>query len=248
MCFDKDGTLIDVHASWVPITQRRTQKIIAFYHLPQEKMADICGAMGVDLQTQKIMRGGLVGYQPRPVIIASMVDWLKGLGVSATKEELTKIFSEVDQDIQSANDFNAKALPGVVDGIKELKRSGFKISVCTSDRHKNTEQVLGLLGLSHDVDAIVGGDDVGRSKPDPEGLRKACDLVGVETAGSVYVGDTVDDMRTAKAGGSAGYGITHGLATHDELSAEASRVFDTFAALVESLIEQKDGKKTTSPV
>lgn len=249
VCFDKDGTLIDVHASWVPITRRRAQKIIRFYELPEAKLPDACRAMGVDLGTQKILPGGPVGYKPRAAIITAVAGWLKNLKITASEDQLTEIFREVDADLQDSDDFNANALVGIVDGIKRLKHSGFKISVYTSDRHKNTQRVLELLGLRDDIDAVVGGDDVRCPKPDPEGIHKACHLVGVDVEQSVYVGDTVDDMLMAKRSGSAGwYGITHGLATREELSVDAINVFDTFNALVNSLIELRDGKKTTSSV
>jgi phosphoglycolate phosphatase len=249
VCFDKDGTLIDVHASWVPITRRRAHKIIRFYGLPEEELPNACRAMGVDLGTQRILLGGPVGYKPRAAIIDSVVGWLRHFPVTASDVQLAEIFREVDSDIQSLNDFNANALPGIVDGIKRLRHSGFKISVYTSDRHKNTQRVLGLLGLRDDIDAVVGGDDVRLPKPDPEGFHKACHLVGVDAARSVYVGDTADDMMMASRSGSAGwYGITHGLASREELSADAINVFDTFTSLTDALIELRDGKKTTPSV
>ena len=205
--------------------------------------------MGVDLGTQKILPGGPVGYKPRATIITSVAGWLGNLQITAGDDKLAEIFREVDADLQDSGDFNANALPGIVDGIKRLKHSGFKVSVYTSDRYKNTQRVLELLGLRDDIDAVVGGDDVRYPKPDPEGFHKACHLVGVDAAQSVYVGDTADDMLMAKRSGSAGrYGITHGLATREELSVDAINVFDTFTALVDSLIELRDGKKTTPSV
>ena len=234
VCFDKDGTLIDVHQSWVPITQRRALKIRQFYGLGEESHQALALAMGVDLNRKKIMPGGPVGYQPRPVIIEKTAAWLNAKNVPATADQLAEIFRGVDRDIQEADDFNAAALPGVVAGIKRLKQAGLKISVYTSDRHKNTERVLALLGLEKDVDAIVGGDDVKKPKPDAEGFIKACAAVGVPLAESIYVGDTVDDMRMA---GPAAYGIAQGLSSKEELAAAACHVFDSFTALTEFLLQ-----------
>lgn len=45
--------------------------------------------------------------------------------------------------------------------------------------------------------AVVGADDVVRSKPDPEGLHKIC--AALEHRKCWYVGDTVDDARAAAA-------------------------------------------------
>jgi HAD superfamily hydrolase (TIGR01549 family) len=234
VCLDKDGTLIDVHQSWVPITQRRTLKIRQYYRLAEDLHQPIALAMGVDLDRQRIVQGGPVGYKARPIIIDIMVKWLNRHGVSANVEELTQIFAEVDHDVQQAQDFNARALPGVVDGIKHLKEAGLKVSVYTSDRSKSTALVLKIIGLEGSVDAIVGGDNVARAKPDPEGFLKACAAVGVPPEHSVYVGDSIDDMRTVKG---RTFGLTHGIASREELMPDAAEVFDTFSELTEFLLK-----------
>lgn len=194
--------------------------------------------MGVDSATQRILPGGPVGYKPRASIIAAVQQWLEQLNIAAGTDELAEIFRSVDADIQKTNDFNANALPGVVDGIRRLKDSGLKISIYTSDRHKNAELVLECLGLSDCVDAIIGGDDVRLPKPDPEGFLKACTLVGIDKTRSMYVGDTVDDMLMAAQSGSiGGYGLLHGLASRAELAGISLQVFDTFTQCVDSLLE-----------
>ena len=111
VCLDKDGTLIDVHQSWVPITQRRAFKIRQLYGLGEDFHQALALAMGVDLNRKRIVTGGW-GYQPRPVIIERTVQWLKSNNIPATVEKLTELFSQVDYDIQQADDFNVSALPG----------------------------------------------------------------------------------------------------------------------------------------
>lgn len=249
ICFDKDGTLTDVHATWVPITQRRAQKIVQYFELPKTQLDDLCTVMGVDLRARRIMSGGPVGYKPRASIIASAVKWLSTQKIQASDKQIAEIFREIDGEVQNRQDIKPQALTGVVAGIKNLKQAGFKISIYTSDRHKNTEQVIGALGLADDIDAIVGGDDVNSPKPDPEGFFKACTRVGIEVLQSVYVGDTVDDMRMArKSGCAAFFGLAHGLSSREELSAESVLVFETFDTLVDSFIKNKNGKKTTSTI
>jgi HAD superfamily hydrolase (TIGR01549 family) len=234
VCLDKDGTLIDVHRSWVPITQRRTLKIRQFYRLGEDLHKLLALVMGVDLQRGRIIPGGPVGYKARPFIMETVAQWLNNKNIPATIDQLTTIFAEVDHDIQESKDFNAAAMPGVVEGIKRLKSAGFKISVYTSDRNKSTSLVLEMIGLKECVDAIVGGDDVQKPKPDPEGFLKACQAVHVPAERSIYVGDSMDDMRTAKG---RTYGVAYGIAGKEELvSSGAQKVFDTFNDLTEFLL------------
>jgi HAD superfamily hydrolase (TIGR01549 family) len=234
VCFDKDGTLIDVHLSWVPITQRRTLKIRDLYGLGEDLHKPLALSMGVDLDRQRIVKGGPVGYKARPVIIDTVAQWLKGRNIPATVEQLTEIFAEVDRDVQKANDFNAVALPGVVEGIKRLHQAGYKVSVYTSDRRKNAQRVIELIGLQGSVDAIIGGDDIRKPKPDSEGFVKACAAVNIPLDDSVYVGDSIDDMRVAPG---KTYGITHGIASKEELAPVAHHVFDTFQDLTGFLLK-----------
>lgn len=238
VCFDKDGTLIDVHASWAQITRRRAEKIIQTYVLPKRLLVDACRIMGVDIDAQRILPGGPVGYKPRVVIMAAVETWLKSLGVTINSDGLAHIFRAVDTDIQTSGDFNVQALPGVAESIKRLNAAGLKISICTSDRHKNAQMVMEQLGIDAYIQAIVGGDDVVKPKPDPEGFQNACSLVGADIRRSVYIGDTVEDMMMARAGGSLGaFGITQGLASREELKVQAHQVFGTMTELTDWLLE-----------
>jgi HAD superfamily phosphatase len=54
-------------------------------------------------------------------------------------------------------------------------------------------------------DPVVGTDDVVHGKPAPEGLLKISDITG--GARLRYVGDTVDDARSARAAGVPFIGI-----------------------------------------
>lgn len=238
VCFDKDGTLIDVHASWVPMTRRRVTKIIDFYRLDGECRDALALAMGVDLQTQRIIPGGPVGYQPRAIILQAVAQWLGHQKVDASIEQLAEIFRGVDSDVQVANDFNANPLPGVVDGIKRLKQSGIKLSLYTSDRHKNAQRVLDLLGLEENFDIIIGGDDVIKPKPDPEGFIKACGAVNISVADSIYVGDTADDMLMARqCFPNSSYGVAQGLSSYEELKHHTPTVFKNFNDLMDHLLK-----------
>ena len=54
-------------------------------------------------------------------------------------------------------------------------------------------------------DPLVGAEDVERGKPAPDGLRKITALTGAKRIW--YVGDTVDDARSARAAGVPFIGI-----------------------------------------
>ena len=59
--------------------------------------------------------------------------------------------------------------------------------------------LLGAAGIK--VDRLVGGDDVERSKPAPDGLLLIADQLGLEVSRLAYIGDSPLDMEAAKAAG-----------------------------------------------
>ncbi|MEF8973950.1 MAG: HAD-IA family hydrolase, partial [Haloarcula sp.] len=59
----------------------------------------------------------------------------------------------------------------------------------------------------HDLDSyvgpVVGRDTVGSSKPDPEGLLRIADEIGVDPEAAVFVGDSESDATAARRAGMA---------------------------------------------
>ena len=84
--------------------------------------------------------------------------------------------------------------------LTELHKT-HKIGIVTTKFHYRIEAILKKFGVSEYVDVIVGGEDVTREKPDPEGLLKAIDALGVRKSETLYVGDSIVDARTAANAG-----------------------------------------------
>jgi phosphoglycolate phosphatase len=71
-----------------------------------------------------------------------------------------------------------------------------------------------------------------RGKPDPQMLETAMEKAGVEASHTVMIGDTVHDMRMAKAGGVKAIGVAWGYhAVEDLRDAGADLVIGDFAEL-----------------
>jgi phosphoglycolate phosphatase len=70
--------------------------------------------------------------------------------------------------------------------------------------------LLERLGLSRWLDLIVGGDSCERRKPDPQPLLFACDSLGLPPAQALMVGDSINDLKAARAAGIAVICVTYG--------------------------------------
>ena len=66
---------------------------------------------------------------------------------------------------------------------------------------RNTPLILQRVGLDTWFDAVIDGNQITRSKPDPEVFLKAAAFLGLEPADCAVIEDAEAGIRAAKAGG-----------------------------------------------
>ena len=112
------------------------------------------------------------------------------------------------------------------------------VAVVSGSARAEIEPVLTKTGLMESVTAIVAADDIGQSKPDPEGYLIALDLLGVEAAQAAAVEDSEAGVEAAKAAGLYCAAVTTTLPA-ERLSAadEIAHRFDR--DLIEGLLSRK---------
>jgi phosphoglycolate phosphatase len=231
VCFDKDGTLTDVHAYWVHTSNIRVRRAIAEWSLPADASAILLNAMGVDESTRRLRPKGPVGYYPRPVVIASVQTALAGIRPDTSTDDIANLFAAVDRDQQVSGDYDIRLLPGVREVVQRLVARGVRLSIYSSDRRENTERVLNSLDLRAGFAAIVGGGCVQRAKPDPEGFHNACRQVGIAPEKSAYIGDTLDDLAMTEAAGALSISVATGLEDYEALKGSARNVLKDLSEL-----------------
>lgn len=87
----------------------------------------------------------------------------------------------------------------VKDTLEELKHRGITLAIGSSS--KNTRFILSRLGLADFFDAVSDGNNISRSKPDPEVFLKAAEFAGADPAGCLVVEDARAGVEAAKAAG-----------------------------------------------
>lgn len=83
--------------------------------------------------------------------------------------------------------------------LAELRRRGYRMAVGSSS--KNTRFILGQTDLLAAFDGIADGNDITRSKPDPEVFLKAAATVGTDPARCAVIEDAEAGLLAAKRGG-----------------------------------------------
>ena len=123
--------------------------------------------------------------------------------------------------------------PGVPEMLEALGGAGFSMGICTNKPEAPARAILEALGLARWFGAVIGGDTLPVTKPDPAPLREAVVRLGGGRA--VYVGDSETDEATAKAAGLPFLFFTGGYRKKPAEAFEADFVFETFEALAAHL-------------
>ena len=87
-------------------------------------------------------------------------------------------------------------LPGVTDNLQVLKEKGIKIAIGSSS--KNTALILKQIGLENYFDAVSDGNNITKSKPDPEVFLKAAQMLNIEPEKCLVVEDADSGVIAGK--------------------------------------------------
>lgn len=91
--------------------------------------------------------------------------------------------------------------PGAAELLNWLRDSGIPAGIVSTKGGDVLEGIFRNQGLRDRLEVIVGGQDVTRAKPDPEGLNVAVERVKKDRSAVLFCGDTVIDAETARRAG-----------------------------------------------
>jgi len=131
-------------------------------------------------------------------------------------EKATKAYSDAEKQEMATRKNNyyveligaltpADILPGAMDVLNWLKEHGVKVAIGSSSR--NTPIILRQIGLDSFFDAVADGNQITRSKPDPEVFLLAAKLLGLDPAVCMVVEDADAGVEAALAGGMRVLGV-----------------------------------------
>lgn len=83
--------------------------------------------------------------------------------------------------------------------LADLRQQGVKLAICTNKPQGITEDVLAKLELRQFFQAVVGATDALPRKPNPDMLLAALAALGADPSEAVMVGDSSNDVGTARA-------------------------------------------------
>lgn len=181
--FDLDGVLVDT----------------AVYHYQAWKQ--LANTLGFDFtEAQNEHLKGVNRMRSLDMIL----DWG---GVEKTEEEKEVLAAQKNEwYVAMINKMTAaEVLPGSIDLLENLRAEGIKIALGSAS--KNSSTILERTQLTHFFDAIVDGNVVSKSKPDPEVFVKGAELLGVAAENCVVFEDAQAGIDAALAGHMKSVGV-----------------------------------------
>lgn len=104
----------------------------------------------------------------------------------------------------------ATIYPGVLECLEHLRQARFPMGVVTNKAAAFTEPLIDMMGLSGYFDVIVSGDTVAEKKPHPLPLTFACERLGVRPDHNLHIGDSHNDIFSARAAGCPVFCVPYG--------------------------------------
>lgn len=159
----------------------------------------------------------------------ALINQLDGEPDEALFEKAMPIF----MDLYAENTSRRSCLyPGVEEGIAYLNQAGYRLGCVTNKAEQFTVPLLTDLGIIDNFEIVVSGDTLPKKKPDPMPLLHAAEAMGVTPEESMMLGDSMSDVKAARAAGfqivCMSYGYNHGVDIRDS---DPDAVIDSMAEL-----------------
>jgi phosphoglycolate phosphatase len=220
--FDKDGTLIDVNGTWVPIY--RQMLCDQFDIKPADADLMMAGA-GYNASTDAFNANSMLAAGTTRQIIEH---WWPGLDEAGYLEKARMI----DVDYGPLSKSMVKPLMPLAPLIHELKQMKLHVGLATNDSHYSACNHLSHLGVFDLFDEVIAFDTVAVPKPSGDMIRKFAATVGVKPSEIAMVGDNAHDMEEAHNGGAGlAIAVLTGNAGHGDIAHLADHTLRSIAEL-----------------
>ena len=202
--FDKDGVILDLQATWLPVARAVAAHTVTLIPsigdvTPEITTVDLLHAIGVDDFSGHIDPKGIFATGSFAQMLAKWQAMLPPQMIDLDHDEAYR--NAVQSIVHEQTRQTTKAKGDVVTPLNALHKAGYHLALVTNDSESSARQSLHDLGIADLFCVIVGADSGFGSKPDPDGLLHCCDVAGVMPGASIMVGDTIADYGAAMAAG-----------------------------------------------
>ncbi|MGF1563059.1 MAG: phosphoglycolate phosphatase [Geminicoccaceae bacterium] len=212
--FDLDGTLVDT----APDLLRVLNSVLREHGRPDVDDTSLRAMVGDGARV--LMQRGF----------AATGGWPDGLDEQAAFDTFMARYLE-------APAAESAVFPGIVAVLERLHATRCGLGVCTNKPQAPSELILEALDLRRFFAATVGGDVLPVRKPDPAHVQAVIDALDGTRARTVFVGDSINDVRAAKAAGIPCVLVSFGYSATPVGDLGGDMVIDHFDDLIPALAE-----------
>lgn len=200
--FDKDGTLIDLDATWLPV-----------YRSAARLVADRAGEPG--LAERLLAESGRDPASGRiepesPLAWAATTEIARTWAVRARAVDPDALAAEICAMFHAHAATKPVALADLGRLFGDLRARGYRLGVATMDAEASARAMLAACNVLAHLDFIAGHDSGYGRKPDAGMVTAFCRAGGLQPAEVAVVGDSAADLKMARA---AGAGLVVGVLT-----------------------------------
>ncbi len=215
--FDLDGTLIDT----APDLIATLNHTLAQQGLPVVPYAT----------ARPLIGGGARGMIERALAIE---------GRSCSTADVDRLYTTFVAHYAGHIADRSRPFPQLEAALDRLAEAGHQLAVCTNKLEWLSKRLLDALQLTERFAAICGQDTFGMQKPDPQIFHQTVLRAGGEAKRAIMVGDSVTDIRTARAAKVPVVAVDFGYTDVPIASLGPDRVISSFAELPRAISELRD--------
>jgi HAD superfamily hydrolase (TIGR01549 family) len=198
LLFDLDGTIVSLEFDLVGSRKKIISKL--------KKMGFDMEGYNYKVPTQLLIEG------------AESQAELLGLNFAVVRRE---IFSILDR-FEAISVSRTKLLDNSRSVLERIKKAGIRMGLVTNTGRQALELIMSKFSLDEFFNVNLSRDEVPAMKPRAEGLELALKLMGAERGSAYYVGDSIYDIRAARACGIKSIGVSTGTYSSSKLRNEGA--------------------------
>jgi len=206
--FDKDGTLLDFHATWVPVNRTLALAVArGDRHLARRLLLE-CGQ---DDDRGTVAAGSLLAAGNSREIAAA---WSR----IAPHHGQPDLVVTIDRIFRTEAAKSVAPVTGLTETIRALKGRGLSLGIATSDSEAGARATLAPFDVLQNFDFIAGYDSGYGVKPGPGMIDGFCRARNLPASAVLVVGDNRHDLQMGRAA-SAGLvvGVLSGTGARSDL-------------------------------
>lgn len=228
--FDKDGTLLDYHATWMPLNWQAARTAANGNETLAERLM-ILG--GCNPATGRIRSGSPLAAGNNAEIAAR---WRPLLGPDGPPvEQLIGTVAAVFEDGSAASATQAADLSRVLGG---RAARGLRLGVATSDSERGARESLSPFDVIGLFDFVAGYNSGHGVEPGPGMVRGFMAATRLRASEIMVVGDNHHDMEMGRAAGAGMVlGVLNGASDHADLAPHADHVVHDISDVERLLVQ-----------